>query len=110
MKGRGLRIAAIASLIAVAIEYGRAQGHLAPVAMMKETTTMKLSVGESVFVAEMHGNDAARAPLAMLPLTPVMSEQGGKEKFLLLSQVLSAAPGLEAALGKGEVKVNVSRR
>lgn len=87
-----VRMIAVAALCLMVLSSGTGAEDLGPSGRTnKETTIMRITVGKSVFFAEMCDNDAAKALLKMLPLTLTMSELNGREKFHQFSQDLPVA-------------------
>ncbi|HET6556452.1 MAG TPA: cyclophilin-like fold protein [Prolixibacteraceae bacterium] len=69
----------------------------------QETTKIKITVGTNSFIATTSNNATAQAFVALLPLTVIMSELNGNEKFYQLSNNLPAEPELPSTIRAGDL-------
>jgi len=56
--------------------------------LMKETPTLKISIGSQVFQANLQSSESTSALIKQLPLTLSMVELNGNEKYAELKQAL----------------------
>lgn len=64
---------------------------------------LKIIVGHSSFTATFYDNATAKAFKAMLPMTIMMSEHNGNEKYNYLPNNLPASPSKPKVIHKGDI-------
>lgn len=62
-----------------------------------------ITVGERTFSGELYHNDAAEAFAQQLPMTLVMKELNGNEKYSYLSESLPTDPGIPEQIRQGDL-------
>ena len=68
-----------------------------------QNTSFQLTIGDTVFEAELANNATAQAFNALLPMTLNMSELNGNEKYNYLSTTLPSNPSCPGTINNGDI-------
>ncbi|MEX6689828.1 cyclophilin-like fold protein [Danxiaibacter flavus] len=105
---RPVRAFAIVSLVCMVCSckaYTKDNESAFPEYMSTDTLThkMKVTIGSQTFTALLSDNPASAALIAALPLTLVMTELNGNEKYAKLPNALPAAPANPSTIQAGDL-------